>query len=65
MEAIVNHSGLDKRIIFDIRGNHDKYGVPHVGHPLDFFSVHSVSAQLGRLSTIQSISLVVELPIWI
>ncbi|XP_074582885.1 putative metallophosphoesterase At3g03305 isoform X2 [Curcuma longa] len=58
MEAVVNHSGLDKRIIFDIRGNHDKYGVPHVGHPLDFFSVHSVSAQLGRLSTIQSISLV-------
>ncbi|WOK93407.1 hypothetical protein Cni_G02104 [Canna indica] len=59
VEAIVNHSGIEKRRIFDTRGNHDKYGVPHVGHELDFFSVYSVSSQLGRLSTIQSISLVI------
>ncbi|URE35408.1 Ser Thr protein phosphatase family protein [Musa troglodytarum] len=58
MEAIVKYSGIDKRRIFDIRGNHDKYGVPYVGHELDFFSTYSVSSQLGRLSTVQSISLV-------
>lgn len=64
MEAIVKYSGIDKRRIFDIRGNHDKYGVPYVGHELDFFSTYSVSSQLGRLSTVQSISLVVVFPIW-
>ncbi|RRT45034.1 hypothetical protein B296_00034112 [Ensete ventricosum] len=58
VEAIVKYSGIDKRRIFDIRGNHDKYGVPYVGHELDFFSTYSVSSQLGRLSTVQSISLV-------
>ncbi|XP_010916512.1 putative metallophosphoesterase At3g03305 [Elaeis guineensis] len=57
MDAIVRLSGIDRRTIFDIRGNHDKYGVPYVGHKLDFFSTYSVSSQQNRLSTIQSISL--------
>lgn len=59
VDAIVRQSGIDKRIIFDIRGNHDKYGVPYAGSDLDFFSIHSVSSQLNRLNTVQSISLVV------
>lgn len=58
IKAIVSQSGIDPRAIFDIRGNHDKYGVPYVGDSLDFFSTHSVSSQFGRLNTIQSISLV-------
>lgn len=57
VDKIVRSSGIDRRTIFDIRGNHDKYGVPYVGHKLDFFSTYSVSSQLNRLSTIQSISL--------
>ncbi|XP_072973523.1 putative metallophosphoesterase At3g03305 [Typha angustifolia] len=60
IDAIVKRGGIDKHRIFDIRGNHDKYGVPYVGHKLDFFSTHSVSSQLNRLSTIYSISLMEE-----
>ncbi|KAG0447717.1 hypothetical protein HPP92_028187 [Vanilla planifolia] len=57
MDAVVKHSGIEKRRIFDIQGNHDKYGVPFVGSSLDFFSTHSISSQFNRLGTIQSISL--------
>nr|CAD1837589.1 unnamed protein product [Ananas comosus var. bracteatus] len=57
MDEVVKQSGLDKHRIFDIRGNHDKYGVPFVGHKMDFFSTHSINSQLNRLSTIYSISL--------
>ncbi|KAJ0976055.1 hypothetical protein J5N97_018020 [Dioscorea zingiberensis] len=58
MDAIVRHNVIEKRRIFDIRGNHDKYGVPYVGHNLDFFSTHSINSQLHRHNTINSISLV-------
>lgn len=59
MDAIVGHNYLENRRIFDIRGNHDKYGVPYVGHNLDFFSIHSINSQLNRHNTMNSISLVV------
>eukprot|EP00268_Persea_americana_P025799 TRINITY_DN2516_c2_g1_i1.p1 TRINITY_DN2516_c2_g1~~TRINITY_DN2516_c2_g1_i1.p1 ORF type:complete len:719 (+),score=94.54 TRINITY_DN2516_c2_g1_i1:137-2293(+) len=58
MDVVIRESGMAKKAFFDIRGNHDKYGVPHVGHKLDFFSNYSISSQLNRLSTIHSISLV-------
>ncbi|PKU72749.1 Putative metallophosphoesterase [Dendrobium catenatum] len=58
MDTLVKQSGLERRRIFDIRGNHDKYGVPYVGSALDFFSIYSVSSQFKRLGTIQSVSLV-------
>uniref|UniRef100_A0ACD5X003 Uncharacterized protein n=1 Tax=Avena sativa TaxID=4498 RepID=A0ACD5X003_AVESA len=57
IDAIVEKGGIDKRRIFDIRGNHDTYGVPYRGSKLDFFSTYSVSSQLDRLSTINSILL--------
>ncbi|KAM0950960.1 putative calcineurin-like phosphoesterase domain, ApaH type, metallo-dependent phosphatase [Dioscorea sansibarensis] len=60
MDAIVGHNYREKRRIFDIRGNHDKYGVPYVGHNLDFFSIYSINSQLNRHNTINSISLVGE-----
>lgn len=60
MDVVIRESGMDKKAFFDIRGNHDKYGVPHVGHKLDFFSNYSISSQLNRLSTIHSISLVIS-----
>ncbi|XP_020257007.1 putative metallophosphoesterase At3g03305 [Asparagus officinalis] len=58
MDAVVRQGGIEKRRIFDIRGNHDKYGVPYAGSSLDFFSSYSISSQLNRLSNIHSISLV-------
>ena len=60
VDSIVKQGGVEERRIFDIRGNHDKYGVPHVGGVLDFFSSYSISAKLNRHSNIHSISLVVS-----
>ncbi|KAG9454997.1 hypothetical protein H6P81_007901 [Aristolochia fimbriata] len=57
MNSVIKESGMDERAFFDIRGNHDKYGVPYVGSELDFFSKYSISSQLGRVGTVQSISL--------
>uniref|UniRef100_A0A0E0KBI9 Uncharacterized protein n=1 Tax=Oryza punctata TaxID=4537 RepID=A0A0E0KBI9_ORYPU len=57
IDAIVGRGGIDKSRIFDIRGNHDTYGVPYRGGKLDFFSTYSVNSQLDRLSTISSILL--------
>ncbi|CAN6295695.1 unnamed protein product [Urochloa humidicola] len=57
IDAIAGSGGIDKSRIFDIRGNHDTYGVPYRGGELDFFSTYSVNSQLKRLSTISSISL--------
>ncbi|KAJ6809160.1 putative metallophosphoesterase [Iris pallida] len=57
MDLVVRRGGIDKRRVFDIRGNHDKYGVPRVGSNLDFFSLYSVNSQLHRLANIHSISL--------
>lgn len=60
MDAVIRKAGMVGRRVLDIRGNHDKYGVPCVGNKLDFFSVYSISAQMNRTGTIQSISLVVS-----
>ncbi|TKV96973.1 hypothetical protein SEVIR_9G465600v4 [Setaria viridis] len=57
IDAIVRRGGIDKSRIFDIRGNHDTYGVPYRGVKLDFFSTYSINSQLKRLSTISSILL--------
>ncbi|XP_031497060.1 putative metallophosphoesterase At3g03305 [Nymphaea colorata] len=57
MEAVAKESGMSLRTFIDIRGNHDKYGVPYVGDKLDFFSNYSISSQFNRLTTVQSICL--------
>lgn len=59
MNEVVLQSGIERARIFDIRGNHDKYGVPYVSHELDFFSKYSVNAELNRTADIYSISLLV------
>ncbi|CAA6664309.1 unnamed protein product [Spirodela intermedia] len=58
MDAVIRKAGMGGRRVLDIRGNHDKYGVPCVGDKLDFFSVYSTSALMNRTGNIQSISLV-------
>lgn len=57
MEDVVKKSGLDKNIFFDLRGNHDNFGVPVVGGSLDFFSKYSINGQLGRNTSINSVTL--------
>ncbi|KAF5203070.1 Transmembrane protein [Thalictrum thalictroides] len=57
IEDVVERSGLDKKIFYDLRGNHDKFGVPTVGGPFDFFSVYSVNGQQRRKGNVHSITL--------
>ncbi|KAL0551824.1 hypothetical protein IC582_010913 [Cucumis melo] len=57
MEEVITQSGLDKSIFFDLRGNHDKFGVPTVGGSFDYFSNYSISGQLGRNANVYSVTL--------
>ncbi|XP_065874546.1 putative metallophosphoesterase At3g03305 [Euphorbia lathyris] len=56
MKDVVRRSGLDKEIFYDLRGNHDNFGVPAVGGTYDFFSRHSINGQLGRRDNINSVT---------
>ncbi|XP_024189933.1 putative metallophosphoesterase At3g03305 isoform X2 [Rosa chinensis] len=57
MEHVIESSGLDKSIFFDLRGNHDNFGVPLLGGAFDFFSKYSINGQLGRTGNVNSITL--------
>ncbi|XP_057960566.1 putative metallophosphoesterase At3g03305 isoform X2 [Malania oleifera] len=56
MEDVVKRSGLDKSIFYDLRGNHDSFGVPVVGDSFDFFSKYSINGQLGRSRNVNSVT---------
>lgn len=60
MEEVITRSGLDKSIFFDLRGNHDKFGVPTVGGSFDYFSNYSISGQLGRNANVYSVTVQVS-----
>lgn len=62
MEDVVKRSRLDKSIFFDLRGNHDNFGVPVVGGSFDFFSKYSINGQLGRNKNVNSVTLQVSYP---
>ncbi|GAB2211926.1 hypothetical protein Droror1_Dr00025265 [Drosera rotundifolia] len=57
MREVVKRSGLDKSIFYDLRGNHDNFGVPAAGGPLDFFSKYSLNAGVGRSAAVNSVTL--------
>lgn len=57
MEDVVRRSGLDKSRFYDLRGNHDNFGVNVEGGSVDFFSKYSINAQLGRTGNINSVTL--------
>ncbi|KAJ7965252.1 Metallophosphoesterase domain-containing protein [Quillaja saponaria] len=57
MEDVIKRSGLNKSIFFDLRGNHDNFGVPVVGGSFDFFSRYSVNGQLGRSGSVNSVTI--------
>ena len=61
MDWVIAKSGLPENVFFDVRGNHDKFGVPKVGSQVDYFSKYSISARLNRTATVQSITLKVRL----
>ncbi|KAL7583552.1 putative metallophosphoesterase At3g03305 [Lactuca sativa] len=57
MENVINKSGLDKSIFYDLRGNHDNFGVPTTGDSYDYFSKYSITGQLGRTQSVNSVTL--------
>ncbi|XP_020262846.1 putative metallophosphoesterase At3g03305 [Asparagus officinalis] len=57
MEEIIQQSGLDEKIFYDLRGNHDCFGVPEVGGAYDFYQKYSLNSRLRRQGDVQSITL--------
>lgn len=60
MEDVIEKSGLDKKIFYDLKGNHDSFGVPVVGGTSDFFHKYSINAGIGRTGNVHSVTLVVS-----
>lgn len=60
MEDVIEKSGLDKDIFYDVRGNHDAFGVPTIGGLFDFYSKHSINARLGRSGQVNSVTVQVS-----
>lgn len=59
MDDVVRRSGIDESLFYDLRGNHDSFGVPVRGGPLDFYAEYSVNGRLGRNGTVNSVTLLV------
>ncbi|KAK7394637.1 hypothetical protein VNO78_15170 [Psophocarpus tetragonolobus] len=57
LDTVIEKSGLQKSLFFDVRGNHDNFGVPLVGGSFDFFSKYSINGQLGRNQSVNSVTL--------
>lgn len=57
ISKVIAESGLPAYAFFDLRGNHDKFGVPLAGGRLDYFSKYSISALRNRTNNVQSVTL--------
>ncbi|KAL0298480.1 UNVERIFIED_CONTAM: putative metallophosphoesterase [Sesamum radiatum] len=57
MQDVVQRSGLDRSAFYDIRGNHDNFGVPVVGGSYDFYSKYSINGQLQRTGKVNSVTI--------
>ncbi|KAJ6987409.1 hypothetical protein NC653_020615 [Populus alba x Populus x berolinensis] len=58
MEDVARRSGLDKRIFYDLRGNHDNFGI---GGSSDFFSNYSINGQFGRKGNLNSVTVEIHI----
>ncbi|KAL0402662.1 UNVERIFIED_CONTAM: putative metallophosphoesterase [Sesamum latifolium] len=57
MQDVVQRSGLDRRTFYDLRGNHDNFGVPVIGGSFDFYSKYSINGQLQRTGKVNSVTI--------
>ena len=60
MEDVIKRSGLNKNLFYDLRGNHDNFGVPKLGGLFDFYSRYSINIQLGRSGQVNSVTVEVS-----
>ncbi|KAI0510651.1 hypothetical protein KFK09_011259 [Dendrobium nobile] len=56
-DDVIMKSGLDKKVFYDLRGNHDSFGVPEVGGEYDLYRKYSINARLRRDGNVQSVTL--------
>ncbi|KAI3872262.1 hypothetical protein MKX03_024540, partial [Papaver bracteatum] len=56
-EEVIVRSGIDRERFYDLRGNHDNFGVPEVVGELDYFSKYSINGRLGRKGHVHSVTL--------
>ncbi|KAL5990930.1 hypothetical protein ACLOJK_011835 [Asimina triloba] len=57
IKDVISRSGLDKKIFYDLRGNHDNFGVPVGGGTFDFFQKYSITAGSRRTGNVHSVTL--------
>lgn len=57
MQDVIKTSGLNKTLFYDLRGNHDNFGVPSLGSSVDFFSKYSINGKLGRKENVNTVTL--------
>ncbi|CAI8613306.1 unnamed protein product [Vicia faba] len=57
MDDVIQTSGLRKSLFYDLRGNHDSFGVPHVAGSFDFFSKYSINGRLGRNGSVNTVTI--------
>ncbi|CAH9109797.1 unnamed protein product [Cuscuta epithymum] len=57
MDDVIERSGLKRSNFYDLRGNHDSFGVPKTGGSFDFYSKYSINGQLGRRGPVNSVTL--------
>lgn len=60
VEDVVRISGLHKKVFYDLRGNHDNFGVPAIGGSFDFYHNYSINGRLKRYGNVQSVTLQVS-----
>ncbi|KAK1270050.1 putative metallophosphoesterase [Acorus gramineus] len=60
MTDVVESSGLPMKIFYDLRGNHDNFGVSEAGGMYDYFQKYSINAALGRTGIVHSVTLQVS-----
>ncbi|KAG0554421.1 hypothetical protein KC19_12G090300 [Ceratodon purpureus] len=54
-QKVADESGIPLKKFYDLRGNHDKYGVP-LQSPLDYHSKYSISAAMNRSGLLQNVT---------
>nr|GMD34486.1 putative metallophosphoesterase At3g03305 [Ipomoea batatas] len=57
MEDVIKRSGLKRITFYDLRGNHDNFGVPDTGGSFDFYSKYSINGQMGRNGSVNSVTM--------
>ncbi|OIT30528.1 PREDICTED: putative metallophosphoesterase At3g03305 [Nicotiana attenuata] len=57
LEDVIKRSGLKKNMFYDLRGNHDAFGVPAFGGKFDFYSNYSINGQLKRSGLVNSVTI--------